>query len=112
MEQTYLAELEALAWLVFIAGAIIWISLRIANRNAGRQGEWWKWYRSYLRSPEWQERRRWVRQRSGGWCERCHQHRARECHHLSYKHVGNENPTELMDLCWRCHRMAHPGHRF
>lgn len=72
-----------------------------------RTDAWWRSYNDYLKSPEWQERRLAVRLRSGGICERCRLRRARQAHHLTYRRVGHENLTDLLDVCMTCHRELH-----
>jgi hypothetical protein len=60
-------------------------------------------YQEYLKSPQWQAKRAWARERSGGVCERCYSRKAREVHHISYAHVGTEWPEDVADLCAECH---------
>lgn len=60
----------------------------------------------YYDSERWKAKRRLVFQRDEyrcraglGGCEG----RARECHHLSYQHFGNEPLFELISVCKTCH---------
>jgi hypothetical protein len=73
-------------------------------------------YQAYLRSPEWREKKRLVRERSKGRCEndvpkfwvdqvelmRC-SNPAQECHHLTYARFTEENLDDLLDVCRPCH---------
>ncbi|MGH9676260.1 MAG: HNH endonuclease [Candidatus Acidiferrum sp.] len=64
-------------------------------------------YAEYLRSPHWRKTRLRVLARARGKCEACHRRRAREVHHLTYIHIGEERLDELLALCPNCHDMAH-----
>lgn len=59
-------------------------------------------YGAYLASREWGIKKRLVRQRSGGNCERCGQP-ATEVHHLTYERLYNERLTDLLHVCHECH---------
>lgn len=69
---------------------------------------WWRWYRRYLQSPEWEERRFKVLARAHQRCEGCGRAIATQVHHLSYAHVGQEFLWELVAVCEDCHRRCHP----
>lgn len=60
-------------------------------------------YYEYLASREWALLREQVRQRSGGWCERCYSRRMQACHHLTYERVGREKLEDLQAICNPCH---------
>ena len=67
-------------------------------------------YEKYLSSPQWRARRREVRHRCGGRCERC----GRElwmtgwhCHHEDYDTIYNESLSSLQALCPDCHAFVH-----
>jgi hypothetical protein len=68
-------------------------------------------YRRYLQSAAWRAKCFLVRQRSGGWCERCRargrRSRASDVHHLTYVRLFDEHLTDLEHLCRDCHRRAH-----
>jgi len=68
---------------------------------------WWRWYDSYLQSPQWREKRRLVLRRANGICEGCLAERAVHVHHKTYAHVGNELLFELAALCDGCHERVH-----
>jgi 5-methylcytosine-specific restriction endonuclease McrA len=65
------------------------------------------WYREYLKSDEWAEKRTLVMYRAGGICEGCRSRKASVVHHLNYDHVGNELLFELVALCRGCHDRCH-----
>lgn len=70
-------------------------------------GEFLK-YREYLKSPEWQRRRRHALQRADFLCQNCNKRDKRlEVHHLTYARRGHELPTDLIVLCRACHEAFH-----
>ena len=71
----------------------------------------WEWYGEYLRSPEWEKKRRKILFRANNICEGCGENKAVEVHHLSYKHKGNEFLFELVALCKKCHEIVHCEHK-
>lgn len=87
---------------------------RLNVKRARRQADK---YALYLRSPEWKEKKRLVRERSGGRCEnfvqigigerrfstRCNRP-AKVCQHLTYARFGHELLTDLRDDCESCDR--------
>lgn len=78
-----------------------------------------KQYRDYLKSPEWQEKRRRVHERarnnSGstnkfGICEKCGYEPFKPCiqvHHKDYADIFEESIDSLIALCPRCHMAEH-----
>ena len=70
----------------------------------------WAWYREYLDSHEWKEKRTRVLLRANNICEGCGEKKAMEAHHLSYKHRGAEFLFELVALCQECHAKLHAEH--
>ena len=60
-------------------------------------------YHAYLASREWGLKKRAVRERCAGRCERCRMRRMTAVHHLTYAHVGNEPLEELLGVCEPCH---------
>lgn len=60
-------------------------------------------YYTYLASREWALRKRSVRERSGGVCERCKMAPHTETHHLTYQNLGKEPLTDLLGVCRGCH---------
>jgi hypothetical protein len=60
-------------------------------------------YYQYLCSREWALKRKAVKERAGGICERCKRAPLRDTHHLSYRNLGNEPLEDLMGVCRPCH---------
>jgi hypothetical protein len=60
-------------------------------------------YHRYMASREWALKRKEVRKRSGGTCERCHRARMQQVHHLTYERTGRELLSDLMGVCRPCH---------
>lgn len=85
-------------------GIFIYLALLFLRRVFGRRPNT---YHTYLRSDNWARIRQAVRQRSGGWCERCGKKRAVNVHHLTYRRIYREPLTDLIHLCRRCHVRAH-----
>jgi 5-methylcytosine-specific restriction endonuclease McrA len=79
-----------------------------ATEQEQQNREWWDWYSSYLKTPEWAKRRQLVFQRAQGRCEGCLSAAPVHVHHLSYAHAGDELLYELVALCTPCHQKAHP----
>jgi 5-methylcytosine-specific restriction endonuclease McrA len=64
-------------------------------------------YTAYLRSPEWNARRRAALKRAGFKCSRCPSTTRLHVHHKSYERLGEELPRDLLVLCDQCHRKEH-----
>lgn len=64
-------------------------------------------YRSYLKSPEWDERRQETLRRADYRCERCGKDAPLQAHHLTYKNIFNEPLEDLQALCFDCHKWQH-----
>jgi 5-methylcytosine-specific restriction endonuclease McrA len=58
-------------------------------------------------SRQWRCRRDEVIVRQRFRCGRCGQERHLQVHHLSYDHLGDERPDELVALCLMCHWTVH-----
>jgi hypothetical protein len=71
------------------------------------QRRWWAAYTAYLASPEWRARREPVLRRARGICEQCHTARAVHVHHVTYEHLFDEPPEDLMAVCLACHETIH-----
>lgn len=85
--------------------------LQTEQREAQREKEnteWWQRYNLYLKSKDWQERRRLVLERDKYVCQGCMRNKATQVHHLTYEHVTKEFLFELTSLCEACHRRIHP----
>lgn len=63
-------------------------------------------YQTYLASREWALKKRAVRERSGGICERCHLAPHQQTHHLTYERIGQEELEDLQGLCNACHEFV------
>lgn len=74
---------------------------------------WWPAYNRYLKTPEWEIKRRAVIGRSGGRCEICGMRKPIQVHHLrgSYSRIPNEDPWDLAALCFGCHKREHDLNR-
>jgi 5-methylcytosine-specific restriction endonuclease McrA len=68
-------------------------------------------YRRYLKTPEWQQRRAAIVERSRGFCEDCGSRESLDVHHLTYKRRGSERAGDLVALCRQCHKERHSGKR-
>jgi rubredoxin len=64
-------------------------------------------YREYLRTEEWQERRRGALKRAGHRCQVCDRSRQLHVHHRTYERRGAELARDLIVLCDECHALYH-----
>lgn len=67
-------------------------------------------YHDYIRSPEWQERRRqFFESGPGTRCYCCHRGRRPgfHVHHRTYKRLGQEYDADLLLVCPDCHKLIH-----
>lgn len=64
-------------------------------------------YRTYLKTPEWDGRRRQALYDAGYRCERCGAASPLDVHHLTYRNIFNEAPEDLQALCRPCHNWIH-----
>lgn len=78
-----------------------------AHERAERHTE----YEAYLRTPEWQAKRRKALERDGHICQGCLTARATEVHHTTYSHLGAELMFQLISLCADCHEWLHSEDR-
>lgn len=62
-------------------------------------------YSAYLRTKEWQSRRKAALKRAGYRCQVCNSPDHLEVHHRTYEHIGNELPDDLTVLCDSCHEL-------
>lgn len=63
-------------------------------------------YRRYIRSASWKRKAAKIRRRAGYRCERCGRALPLDVHHITYKRLGYELPSDLAALCKRCHGMC------
>lgn len=73
-------------------------------------GEHSDFYRSYLQSGAWRERRARTLMLAGGACAVCGA-RATDAHHETYARLGAERDADLTALCESCHHAVHPQRR-
>lgn len=72
-----------------------------------------EFYRKYMRSKEWEEKRQQRLEIDGHKCAMCDSPESKckdglQIHHISYRHLGDEDVwTETVCLCGRCHRLIH-----
>lgn len=64
-------------------------------------------YTDYLKTDEWQEKRRAALLNAGYRCELCHERKPLDVHHLTYDRRGYERPSDLQALCRDCHEAEH-----
>ncbi len=68
--------------------------------------EWRQLYHEYIDSEEWKALRKIILERDNYNCQICNE-KARDVHHLTYKHLKNEFHFELVALCRDCHEKYH-----
>ena len=66
-------------------------------------------YAMYLRTAHWRQVRVAALQQAKYRCAKCGTGKQLQTHHLSYKHLGEEQryPQDLQVLCRTCHAAAH-----
>lgn len=64
-------------------------------------------YPEYLNSQHWYETRREALKKANHKCEVCGCSGSLDIHHLSYKRMWCELPTDLIALCRDCHHKIH-----
>ena len=69
-------------------------------------------YAEYLKSTEWQVRRRWALDAADRRCQVCYSNGddgqgPLDVHHRTYDRVGAERPSDLTVLCRTCHSLYH-----
>jgi len=65
----------------------------------------------YGSTPQWQCRRSEPILRDKFRCQRCGRERRLQIHHLSYAHLGDEYPSEIVSLCRSCHEKVREEER-
>ena len=70
--------------------------------------EWWDRYSAYLKTKQWEEKRKLVLERDKYVCQGCRRNKAHQVHHLTYDNVFNELLFVLISVCIACHRLIHP----
>lgn len=65
-------------------------------------------YAEYLKTPEWQKKRRKALATSGMKCQMCSAtNKSLNVHHNTYERLGYERPSDLIVLCVDCHSKHH-----
>lgn len=78
-------------------------------------GEVCKGYNAYLKSAHWLKMRKAkIKWHDGkAKCAVCGKESPNvQLHHVSYKHLGNERPSDLVVLCAECHEKVHKNKDF
>ena len=78
-------------------------------------GEVCKGYKAYLKSEHWFNMRKskikWHGCKAN--CAVCGKESSMvQLHHISYKHLGDEQPSDLVVLCPECHKRVHENKDF
>lgn len=68
-----------------------------------------KWYRNYLQSEYWLQKRREALNFYGNKCCDCGTTKNLNVHHVTYKNLGDEAMADLEILCGSCHQKEHDG---
>ena len=65
------------------------------------------WYKNYLQSPIWIEKRNEALRLSKYRCSRCGVSEHLNVHHLNYNNIGGESQSDLFVCCRNCHQLFH-----
>ena len=76
------------------------------SRTVSR-AEWKRWYRRYMKSNEWEQKRQQAFRFYGRKCGRCGATRQLQVHHRDYSRIGREDMSDLEVLCDVCHADEH-----
>jgi 5-methylcytosine-specific restriction endonuclease McrA len=68
-------------------------------------------YHDYLKTPEWNRRRQVALAIAEHRCMLCYSPDALTVHHRTYLRLGREKLTDLVVLCWPCHKLLHEHRR-
>lgn len=63
-------------------------------------------YETYIRSPEWKEKRKKAFQILGRKCHKCPETKRLHVHHLTYDNLYNESVSDVEIVCETCHPVA------
>lgn len=75
-------------------------------------------YKDYIQTSQWKAKANAAKRLSGWSCALCDTTKSLEVHHKTYARLGHERMSDLVVLCWRCHRRHHHtlvsmrGHRY
>jgi len=64
-------------------------------------------YPEYLQSQEWLIKREEILKRDNYICRLCNYYSATQVHHLHYRNIFNERPSDLISICRSCHDQQH-----
>ena len=64
-------------------------------------------YLDYLKSPEWDEKRKSKLKEAGFRCQLCNSQGELHVHHRTYARILYEIPEDLIVLCSKCHEKFH-----
>lgn len=68
-------------------------------------------YVRYIRSDAWKYKCELYWLKYGRWCKACKKTDRLHVHHMTYDHFKREPLTDLVGLCYACHREVHRLHR-
>ena len=66
----------------------------------------------YLLSPEWATKRKAVLKAANYECQMCNSATDLHVHHINYKSLYREKPSDLVCLCSHCHKLVHTKYGF
>lgn len=69
-------------------------------------------YKAYLLSKEWKAKREKILTRDKFKCRYCSSKKNLHVHHLTYKRIYKEKPSDLITACKRCHNRLHGRYTF
>lgn len=100
------------AWIVHDGVQVVFppnVASRPASAVSTKGVEWRDWYRVYLASATWREKRNGALKNAAFRCERCGtDEQSLHVHHRTYARVGgHELPEDLEVLCEPCHYRHH-----
>ncbi|KKK61540.1 hypothetical protein LCGC14_3013320 [marine sediment metagenome] len=75
--------------------------------EVGRTKDDYGKYLSYMRSPEWKQKRDLVLERDDFTCQSAGEKQSLQVHHITYENLFNEPLEDLITLCNRCHCIVH-----
>lgn len=64
-------------------------------------------YEEYIKSADWQVKRKAALSRAGGRCQLCRGTKRLNVHHNTYANLGDERDEDLVVLCKKCHDIYH-----
>ena len=67
---------------------------------------WWE-KKAYIRSDKWKQKRKEVLKRDNYFCQSCGSEEHLNVHHMTYKHLGDEDLSDLITVCKDCHQEIH-----